>query len=482
MSHKVVKKPGFFLSLIPLITLVSLLVLNVSIFKDDATYGANQLALLISAVVCGVIGIFHLKYKYKELEDKLIESIQLSMQANLILLVVGSLIGLWIISGVVPTMIYYGIQLINPSVFLPVACLVCVIVSTATGSSWSTGGTVGIALMGIGHTLQIPMEMVAGAVISGSYFGDKMSPLSDTTNLAPAIAGSELFEHIKHMVYSTIPAILLALIGFTVLGLFNAPTEQSIQGIDEVLRLMRENFYINPILFAVPGVVVLLVAKKVPALPALIIGCLVGALAALFFQVPLLEKMAGGTFHAKGAYQTLIETAFGGFKIESGNAMIDKLFNRGGMSGMLNTVWLIVVAMVFGGLMEATGMLQALTQAILKLVRGTTSLITSTVASCIFLNATASDQYLSIVVSGRMFRKAFQDHKLKAKNLSRTIEDGGTVTSVLVPWNSGGAYFSSILGVATTAYLPFCFFNLLCPLMAIVLAATNTGIEYEDDK
>ncbi|MGE3611112.1 MAG: Na+/H+ antiporter NhaC [Bacteriovoracaceae bacterium] len=464
------KRPGLLLSLIPVLVLVAILFLNISIFKDSATLGPNQLALLMAALVAGVIGLFVLKVPYERIEHQVVHAIGLSMQANLILLVVGSLIGLWIFSGVVPAMIYYGIKLINPTWFLPVTCLVCCIVSSATGSSWSTGGTVGIALIGVGEALNIPTGMVAGAVISGSYFGDKMSPLSDTTNLAPAMAGTDVFSHVKYMVYTTVPSIILALIGFLILGLFYQTKSADLTLVNEVTSVIQSQFNISPILFLLPILVFVLVAKKVPALPALIIGCIGGAIFVLIFQQDALVRMLGENYNARGMYSKLIEVAHSGFKLETGNKVIDSLLSRGGMSSMLNTVWLILMAMVFGGVMEVTGMLEELAATILKMVKGTGSLITATISSCVVINLTASDQYLAIVVPGKMFKPSYDKFGLAPENLSRSLEDAGTLTSVLVPWNTCGAYFSTILGVSTGAYLPFCFFNLINPIMAIVVA------------
>ncbi len=474
------KQPSLGISLVPVITLMILLVINILVYKDDATGGANQIALLISAALSITIGIFKLKIDYKELEEKVLDSIQTAMQANAILLLVGSLIGLWILSGIVPAMIYYGLKLINPSIFLPVACIVCSIVALSTGSSWSTTGTVGIALIAIGKTLGIPEGMVAGAIISGAYFGDKMSPLSDTTNLAPAMAGTDLFTHIKHMMYTSIPAIVLAIVGFSILGLFYGQGDIASNNIDQVLDVIDSSFSIGVHLFIAPALVIFMVYKKVPALPAIAVGCLIGAVFALVFQSSLLVKMAGGSFDGLKTYKILISTAFGGFSIDTGNKLIDSLLNRGGMSGMLNTVWLIICAMIFGGALEGTGMLQKIANSILGLVKGAGSLIGATLGSCLFFNMTACDQYLAIVVPGRMFKKAYDDFGLKPKNLSRALEDSGTVTSVLIPWNSGGAYNSGVLGVATLTYLPFCFFNILSPLVSAFLAGFNLTIERKD--
>ncbi len=472
-----IKKPSLFVALTPVIVLIVLLSFNVYVFSDNSSYGPNQLALLFAAIVAAAIGVFHLKLNYSKIEDKAIDSIGMAMHALLILLVVGSLIGVWILSGVVPTMIYYGIKMISPTVFLPVSLIICSVVSLATGSSWSTVGTVGIALIGIGQTLGIPEGMVAGAIVSGSYFGDKMSPLSDTTNLAPAMAGTDLFSHIRHMVYTSGPAVIISLIIFIVLGFFYNGDSISTSEVDTVLGVMNSSFNITPWLFTLPLIVFLLVKKKVPALPALLAGTILGVVYAVIFQGELLQTLTGGSNTFTKTYEVVLSTAFDGFKSETGNAVIDKLFSRGGMSSMLNTVWLILMAMIFGGMLEVTGMLNRIAEAILTMVSGVTSLVASTVGTSIFLNITTSDQYIAIVLTGRMFKGAYKEQNLHPKNLSRAVEDGATVTSVLVPWNTCGAYFSSVLGVATLTYLPFAFFNLLSPLISILLAASNKTME-----
>jgi NhaC family Na+:H+ antiporter len=474
------KQPNLTIAFVPIVALIAMMVLNVRLFADDATYGPNQFALLLSAVLAAAIGVFHLKIKYATLEKAIVKSIGMSLQAMLILLIVGSIISIWIMSGIVPLMIYYGLQLIHPSIFLFVACIVCVIVSLCTGSSWSTSGTIGIALITIGKTLGVPEGMVAGAVISGAYFGDKMSPLSDTTNLAPAMVGTDLFTHIRHMVYTSGPAIVLALLGFLILGFAYQGTMTPDNEIEKVLQVIRENFNVTPWLLVVPVLVIAMVARKMPALPALTIGVLLGAVAIVVFQRDLLvDRSSGGI---AGAYKVILTTAFEGFDSQTGNESIDKLFSRGGMASMLQTIWLIICAMVFGGMLEACGMLQRIAGAIMSTVRGAGSLIGAVLATCVFTNMTASDQYIAIVVPARMFKAAFRDQRLHPKNLSRAVEDAGTVTSVLIPWNTGGAYHASVLGVSTLTYLPFCFFNLLSPIVSAFLAGMNLSITRLSDE
>ncbi|MBI2421986.1 MAG: Na+/H+ antiporter NhaC [Candidatus Hydrogenedentes bacterium] len=465
------QRPGLALSVIPVIVLMSFLIVNVRTFGDSATAGPNQLALFLAAALAACIGHFVLKLEYKTLELRAIHSIGLAMQANLILLVVGALIGLWIQAGIVPTLVYYGVKLLHPTSFLAVACGSCCMISLAVGSSWSTMGTLGVALITIGAALGIPTPMVAGAIVSGAYFGDKLSPLSDTTNLAPAIAGTDLFTHVRHMLYTTIPAISLALLGYALLGFAYGGKTYDPALVLEVQEVLLSHFSIGIHTLIAPAVVLVLVLRKMPALPALTVGALLGAAEALLFQ-------SGNTTQGMtGIYTTLITTAHSGYTLESGNAIIDDLLSKGGMLGMLNTVLLIIMAMLFGGMMEATGMLRRIAASILSLVRGTGSLIGATIGTCIFFNITAAEQYLAIVVPGRMYREAYEEYGLDPRNLSRALEDGGTVTSVLVPWNTCGAYASSVLGVATFDYLPWCFFNLCSPVISTFMAAMHWAIK-----
>lgn len=469
-------QPGLLISVIPVTFLVLLLIINVVIFKDDASYGPNQVALLLGALVTGFLGHFKYGVKFETIEKGINEATSNALSAMIILIIVGALIGTWILSGTVPALIYYGLKIISPAVFLPVSCIACAVVSLATGSSWSTTGTIGIALIGIGQALGFNVGLVAGAIISGAYFGDKMSPLSDTTNLAAAMAGTDLFTHIKHMLWTTVPAIVIAIILFTIVGLTYDTNNFSADGIHSITSTLSQHFNITLWSFVPALVVLVLVRKKIPALPAITIGILAAVIVAAIFQHELLLKMMKGQYSIKGLYEIITSVSYKGFSIESGDKVIDKLLNRGGMEGMLTTVWLILSAMVFGGTLEATGMLQVIAASILKVVTGTGSLIGATIGSCIFLNATASDQYLAIVVPGRMFKKAYQDYNLAPQNLSRALEDAGTVTSVLIPWNSGGAYNSGVLGVPTLSYAPYCFFNILSPIISVFYGAIKFSI------
>lgn len=464
------------MSLIPLLALVFLMVINVIIFKDSATGGPNQLALIIAACLAVFIGKVKLHLKYEDMEKEIIYSIMAAMNSCLILLIIGSVVSCWIIAGIVPTLIWIGFKIISPALFLPIACVSCSIVSLSTGSSWTTTGTIGIALMAIGKAYGFSDGMIAGAIISGAYFGDKMSPLSDTTNLAPAMAGTDLFTHVRHMLYTTIPALVIALVGFTILNFTHHSNAASMDQINEISMALEKSFTISIWLLLVPAGVFFLVYKKVAALPTLIISILFGLIAAVIFQQNLLLSMTTESGWM-GMYGVLIKSLGEGVSINTENPVINDLLSRGGMSSMLSTVWLILCAMVFGGALEVTGMLQKMADGILGLVKGTGTLIGATLASSIFTNATACDQYIAIVLPGRMFKKAYDDYGLHPKNLSRAVEDAGTVTSVLIPWNSGGAYNSGILGVPTLTYLPYCFFNLASPLVSAFLGAMNLTIE-----
>lgn len=481
MAHSSSPPVRLSLALLPCVFLIVLVMVNAWCFGEDASSGPNQMALLLSGVLVSVLGYLLLSLGYQDIESRAIKSIILAMEAVLILLTVGCLIGLWILSGIVPTMIYYGIQLFTPVIFLPAACIICSIVSLAVGSSWSTMGTVGIALLGIGKALSFPDPLVAGAIVSGAYFGDKMSPLSDTTNLAPAVSGGELFSHIRHMLYTTVPSYGLALLLFTIISFFYTPGEYNDDAVATILRHIGEHFSIHWYLLLIPLIVIVLAAKGMKAIPALTVGTLLGAAAALLFQPQRFLNDAGESLSALEHYKMLIATAYEGFTLESGEPVVDSLLSRGGMAAMYDTVSLILAAMFFGGAMEATGFMNRIAEAILSKVRGISSLIASTLASCVLCNVFLSDQYLSLVIPGRMFRSAYRHYKLDVRNLSRALEDGGTLTSVLVPWNTCGAFAASVLGVATFAYLPFCFFNLINPVVAIILAALRIGIKYEED-
>ena len=444
-------------ALTPVIALVGMLAYNIYVFGDDALSGSNQFILLMGAAIAAIVGFLN-KVSYKQMLDEVAENVKSTTGALLILLMVGALAGTWMVSGIIPTMIYYGLQILNPKIFLAACVVICAIISIATGSSWTTSATVGIALVGIGETLGVSIGMTAGAVLSGAYFGDKMSPLSDTTNLAPAMAGGELFDHIKYMSLTTIPTISITLILFIVIGL-NLDINGTPQ-IQDKLEAINQAFNISPWLFLVPISVILMIIKKTPPLIALLLGALFGGIAALIAQPNIIMDIAGAdTLTFKSAYKGVINAMTVNTAVETTSAELNNLFASGGMAGMLGTIWLIICAMVFGGVMDAIGALSRITNALLNMATTTFGLFASTVASCLALNVTASDQYLSLVVPGKMFKKAYEDKGLAPENLSRTLEDSGTVTSVLVPWNTCGAYHSKVLfGYAgATAYIPYAF-------------------------
>ena len=455
-------------ALLPVVILVLLLSFNVTVYGDDALGGSNQFILLIGAAVAAIVG-FRNKVTYDQMIEAIGSNLKSTTGAILILLFVGALAGTWLLSGIIPAMIYYGLQILHPSIFLPACIVICAIISIATGSSWTTSATVGIALIGIGRALEIPVGMVAGAVISGAYFGDKLSPLSDTTNLAPAMAGSDLFTHIRYMTHTTVPSIIITLIVFLILGFFQNTTGAA--DTDILLSSIKESFTINLGLFLVPVLVIFLIIRKTPPLAALLAGTLLGGLFALIFQPDLVVKIAGATtLSITSAYQGVMNAIIGDIRVTTSNELLNDLFSSGGMKGMLGTIWLIVCAMVFGGIMDAIGGLQRLSNALLSIAQSTFQLFASTAASCVVINLTASDQYLSIVLPGKMFNKAFADKNLAPENLSRTLEDSGTVTSVLIPWNTCGAYQSGVLGIGVGEYFIYAIFNWLSPIMTLLYA------------
>ncbi|MCT4665672.1 MAG: Na+/H+ antiporter NhaC [Flavobacteriales bacterium] len=462
-------KIPFHLALLPFLVLIVLLALNVFLFADNSSYGYNQIALLLSGLIVAGIGVKY-GFSWKEIQNGIVENISTSMKAILILLFIGALAGTWLISGIVPAMIYYGLDLLSPEFFLFASCIICALISLSTGSSWSTIGTVGIALLAIGKVLGFPEGWIAGAVISGAYFGDKMSPLSDTTNLAPAMAGTDLFTHIRYMLYTTLPSIGISLIIFLVYG-FTQDYSGQVEGLEAVQTAITQNFKIHIGLFIIPLFTIALIIKKVDALLALFLGSLAGGVSAVFFQPELMTRLASHSTNAFLAqYEMIVESMANGVKIPSENKIVAELLSSSGMAGMLNTVWLILSAMFFSGTLEATGILKQISEKILSVVKSRFGLVFSTVSSCVFFNITASDQYLAIIVPGKMFSKAYQDKGLAPENLSRSLEDSGTVTSVLVPWNTCGAAQANILGVATILYLPYCFFNWISPLMTLTFA------------
>ncbi|MCK7595417.1 Na+/H+ antiporter NhaC [Pseudomarimonas salicorniae] len=464
------RAPSLLQALIPLLALVLMLGGSVWLFSDSASAGPNQIALLLCACLAGIIGLRN-GLGWKDIEEAMVSGVTLATSAVFILLAVGALIGTWILSGTVPTMIYYGIQIMDPSWFYPATCFVCALVALTIGSSWTVAGTLGVALIGVAHGLELSPAITAGAVISGAYFGDKLSPLSDTTNLAPAAAGSELFAHVRNMTWTTVPSIVLALIGFAILGA-GVETRSGAAGFGELPTALAQQFTLGWHLLLPLLLVFGLAVARVPAFPTILIGALTGAVFAVIFQPDLVVARAGnealdrGWAMLAGAWLTLAD----GYTSESGVKSVDELLSRGGMSSMLNTIWLILCAMAFGAVMERTGLLERLIRGVLGLARSTGALISATLGTALGSNILAADQYMSIVLTGRIYRPEYERRGLHPLNLSRALEDAGTLTSPLVPWNTCGAYMAATLGVATLDYLPFALFNLINPLVAVVFA------------
>ena len=470
------KKIPYFIAKAPILFLIVLLSINVVMYNDPIG-GSNQLALLLSGALAAVIGLYY-GSKWKDIIEGISKSVKSVVPAIIMLLLIGSLSGTWLISGVIPTMIYYGLQILNPKIFLFATAIITAIVSLATGSSWSTIATVGIALLGIGTAIGLPLGLIGGAIISGAYFGDKMSPLSDTTNLAPAVAGTDLFTHINHMIWTTGPSLIITLIIFLFMGI-NAPDVQNVAGLELIQNTINNNFNISLISFFPLIMVFVLAFKKMPAFPTVLIGALIGGVFAILFQPDVVEKFVGETYlpsfliKISGVWTAL----HSGYAIDTGVPVVDDLLSRGGMSSMLNTIWLVITALTFGAVLETTKLLNTIVTVLLSFVKSTSSLIITTIATCIGINIVTADQYIAIVLPGRMFKTEFKKRKLAPKNLSRTLEDSATMTSPLVPWNTCGAFMSASLGIATFSYLPFCFFNLINPVIAIIYALFNFKIE-----
>ncbi len=475
------REASLFLALLPILFLIGMLTLNVLYF-DDTLSGATQIALMLAAAIAGIVA-FRLGISWETMREKIVSSIGSAMPSILILLLIGSLAGTWMMSGVVPVMIYYGIDLINPKMFLFTAVVVSSIISVATGSSWSTIATIGVALLGIGHSIGINDSIVAGAIISGAYFGDKMSPLSDTTNLAPAMAGTDLFTHIKYMTYTTAPSMVLTLIIFLFIG-FNHDFSSATVNVDNVKNAIDGTFNTSPLLFLVPVVLFTIIILKVPPLPALFASALLGGLFAIIFQPDVITRISGITDnYAKASYISVMTAMFGNVDLVTSDQGVTDLLSTSGMSGMLHTVWLTISAMIFGGIMESAGLLKRITRPIITYANSTGSLVASTVGTCLFFNAATADQYISIVIPGRMFSKTYEEKGFKPELLSRTLEDSGTMTSVLIPWNTCGATQSRVLGVSTWSYAPYAFFNIISPLMSILFAYLNIKIRrFKDAK
>jgi len=470
------KSPTLVDAIIPIIVLIIMLSVSVYLYGDNSSYGANQIALILSASIAAIIAIKN-GYSWKEVESGIVKGIGMGMRAILILLAVGALIGTLIMSGTVPAMIFYGLDILSPSFFYFTACIICAISSISIGSSWTVAGTLGVALMGIATGLGLSPSVTAGAIISGAYFGDKMSPLSDTTNLAPAIAGTDLFSHIRHMAWTTGPSLIIALIIFLIMGL-TSNAEGNAEGLELIQSTLNQIFNISIISFVPIIVIFVLAYKKMPAFPTILIGALLAGLFSILLQPEVVSnfvnqpELSSALTMISGVWTAL----HSGFVLESGVTVVDDLLTRGGMASMLNTIWLVVCALTFGAVLETAQLLHKLVEKVLIFANSTGSLIVTTIATCIGINIIAADQYIAIVLPGRMYRAEFKRRKLASRNLSRALEDSGTITSPLIPWNTCGAYMSASLGIATFSYVPYCFFNLVNPVIAIIYALLNVKI------
>lgn len=471
-----IKKPTYWQAATPLLALIAMLATSVYMFGADSSYGPNQLALLTAAAIACVVAFVN-GYKWEQIEEGITKGISVALGAILIILMVGSLIGTWLLSGIVPTLIYYGLELLSPSWFYAASCLICAIVAISIGSSWTTAATIGVALIGVATGMELNIAIAAGAVVSGAYFGDKMSPLSDTTNLAPAVSGTELFAHIRYMTLTAVPAFLISLMLFTVLG-FTGSASANLQSLDLMQQELLSIFNINALMLVPLAVLFTLAVLKKPALPTIFIGALLGGLWAVLFQPDLVATLVPSRVEGTwlGPIGAVWVALFDGTQVATDNDDLSSLLSGGGMVSMLNTVWLIITAMTFGAVMECTGLLRQLLKGLLKVVHSTGALITATLFTCFGVNVLTADQYMAIVLPGRMFREEYANRDLDPRVLSRTLEDSGTITSPLIPWNTCGAYMFAVLGVFPLTYAPFAFFLYLTPLIAMVYAYTNFKI------
>ncbi|MBR1664627.1 MAG: Na+/H+ antiporter NhaC [Bacteroidaceae bacterium] len=467
-----------FLSLIPFASLIALIFICVSVFGTDALDGATQVSLLIASAICVLVGYLTGRVEWAALEQEMTDKIASCMPSIIILLLIGAIGGTWMVSGIVPTMIYYGVQVLRPEWFLVSSSVFCALVSVMVGSSWTTVATIGVALMGIGRALGFDDGWVAGSIITGAYFGDKLSPLSDTTVLASSVSGTPLFTHIRYMMTTTIPTFCVSLLVFTVAGLLI-----QVSGSSDVafLEELKDTFFISPWLLLVPVLTGVMIARRWPAMVVLFLAALMAAVVAGFCQPELIAQIAGRAEDGLlASYEGVMKVIYAPTRLQTGSEMLDELVRTGGMAGMMPTVWLIICAQVFGGAVTATGVLRDMMGLLLRFVRGTGSLVGSTVMTGIFCNVALADQFLSIILTSSVFKDIYRERGYESRLLSRTCEDGATVTSVLVPWNTCGLVQSTVLGVATLTYLPYCFFNLLSPVASIVFAAFGWGIHREE--
>jgi NhaC family Na+:H+ antiporter len=455
------RDPYFWEAIISIVGLIFFISLAILRYETDP-----HVAILLGVIVAAVVGL-RAGFTYKEIETGMLSGITNSLQAIVIIAIIGILIGVWILSGVVPTLLFYGLKILHPSIFLPATLIICSITSLATGTSWGTSGTIGIALIGIGQGLGFPLPVVAGAVLSGAYFGDKMSPLSDTTNMAPAMVGTDLYTHIKHMFYTTGVSYALTLIIEIALGFFYGGGQANLESVNQILAGIESQFTVNPLLLIPPVIIIVLAFKKIPAVPGIVIGILAAGILGIIFQ--------------RNDFGSLLSAAYGGYISNSGIEAVDNLLTKGGFSSMMYTISLVICAMMYGGIMEKTNQLRAVVNVILKKAESTGSLITATILTAIGCNMILCDQYMSIVMTGKMYAQSYKDKGLHPKNLSRAVEDSATVTANLVPWNSGGAYQAATLGVPTILYLPFNFFCWITPIVSMLYGWFNITIDKDDE-
>lgn len=480
MSNKNIKNPSPLISLIPLSVLVILLALTIKLFGADAIAGGSQLSLLTASAVCTAMSILIYGRKWVDLEESILKNMRSATPALIILLLIGAIAGTWMASGIIPSLIYYGLKILHPSIFLPASCIICAIISLLTGSSWTTIATIGVALMGIGRALGFDDGWIAGAIISGAYFGDKISVMSDTTVLASSTTEVPLFTHIKYMLITTIPSLLISIMVFTIAGLSASTTSSAdMMAIEEGLQ---STFNISPWLLIVPILTGILIAKRLPAIVTLFASAFMAAIAMVIAQPELILQIANvENSSALSSLKAIIIASTTNNSIETGNELLNNLVTTRGMGGMMGTIWLIICAMCFGGVMYGSGMLSAITQIFLRVARRTVSVVSSTVGSGLFFNLVTGDQYISIILTGNLFRKLYDERDLEHRLLSRSIEDSATITSVLIPWNSCGMTQSTVLGVATLTYMPYCIFNIISPLMSIFMATIGYKIYKRSD-
>ena len=475
MKNSQIKKTSVAVALIPLAVLVGLLALTINLFGADAIAGGSQLSLLTASAVCTALAIGIYRIKWQTLEDAIVTNMRSATPAIIILLLIGAIAGTWMASGVIPTLIYYGLKILHPSIFLPASCIICAVISLLTGSSWTTIATIGIALMGIGRTLGFDDGWIAGAIISGAYFGDKISMMSDTTILASSTANVPLFTHIKYMLLTTTPSLIIALAVFTIAGLSGSTA--ALTDTSTIESSLQQTFNISAWLLIVPLVTGILIARKLPAIITLFAAAFMAAIAMIIAQPEIvLQITQSDTPSAMMSLKAIISAATTSTSLDTGNELLNSLVATRGMGGMMDTIWLIICAMCFGGVMYGSGMLTAISQIFLRIARRTVGVVASTVGSGLFFNLATGDQYISIILTGNLFKGLYKERELEDRLLSRSVEDSATVTSVLIPWNSCGMTQSTVLGVATMTYMPYCIFNIISPIMSILVAAIGWKI------